>query len=634
MARDIDILLLNLPFAVSRPYISIPTIISYLRSQGISAEACDMNCEFYYRFFTRDNIRNAINHITERFMELNGKGSLPFRDMLEYVVCYDALKEVEENAAKLAACLFPFSDFTLLKDLNIASLLYSLTTIPYFPEMLIAKPKFLYAGAFYEFCVADILKGARSESFYSGILREILEEQLELYRPRVIGISIVHPDQVIQSFFVARLIKEIDRSIHVTVGGPFVSIFLREISDQAIFGLIDSLIYDEGEIPLLQLVHELSRREPDLEKVNSMAYLKDGIVTRTPPAIPHNLEESPPPLYSCLPLEKYLNPPDGNEVLLRFSRGCSWKKCTFCRIELPLVRDYQQLTFEKAYGDLLTVLKDTGGRLVHFTDDNTDPLLLEHISKNLLKDGIDIRWECQTRISPRLTRKRAQLYKQAGCISLKIGVESLGDRILSLMNKGITVRLIDKVLRNIGGILPLTLFMIAGFPGETEDEAVEGHKRLMAYVDEGLVNDYIYSPFQLMHGSDIRSQPEKYGITGIKMYERCDLPSNTFTFTGGGFSREKLFLLLKEFSAWRWKRLPEFNNSMRRYENEISSIEIRGEVVKLRFDIKEGLSKIENTWELNHLPRGEWVRMGGGLISPLMPGNNVPGNIDPLIAKR
>jgi len=619
MPKHIDVLLLNPPFAISRPYISIPTLVSYLRKQNISTEACDINSEFYYRFFTRDNIRRGIDKVSGRFIELNTKEELDFRDMLEYIICFDTLKDIEENASKLGILLLPFSDFDVIKALKVENLLPSLTTLPFFPEMLSARPKFTYTSPFFEFCIDDILKGASHESFYSGILKEILQELLDEYKPKIIGISTVLVEQVIPSFCLARLIKETDPSIHVTMGGPFISIYLRDINDKRLFSCTDSFVYDEGEIPLTQLAGALSEDKPDLSVVNNIAYMKDGKVAVNSPADPPAAEESPPPLYTCLDLDRYMISEEDTEVLFRLSKGCQWQRCSFCRTNLPLCRNYQQASYGKIYKDLLEVIKDTEAHMLHFTDDCADPALLEYISENLLADGISIKWKCQTRVSLQLTEKRIELYRRSGCVSICMGVESLNDRILDLMNKGITSKLVDRILRIINGTLPVTLYMIAGFPGETEEEALQGYEKLMSYVDKGFIYDYIYSPFQIMYGSDIHENPEKYGISRIKRYLRCDLPMEAVEFESNGMSREKTFSLIREFSKWRRKNLPEFDKTSERYENEVRFIDVKEDSVALRFSIKEALRRLEDFWELYYVPRSEWMTVGEKRLPPLKP---------------
>ena len=59
-----DILLINAPFGVMfNPYISIPTLASYLKEEGFSVGSCDINNEFYAEFITVDSIKKVLNTV-------------------------------------------------------------------------------------------------------------------------------------------------------------------------------------------------------------------------------------------------------------------------------------------------------------------------------------------------------------------------------------------------------------------------------------------------------------------------------------------------------------------------------------------------------------------------------------------
>lgn len=618
MKKEVDVLLITPPFTESRPYLSIPTLVSYLDSRGIQTAAYDINCEFYYRFFTRERIRRGIEYVQERFLELNGRDGLAFREMLEYAVCCDMLKDIEEHLGKLTAALLPFSDFQTIRSLKMESLLNGLTTSPFFPEFLVTKPQFSYTSPYFEFSTSDIVESTGHESFYSALVKEIIAEILDEYDPMVAGISIVLSEQVVPAFLVARLIKEMKPSLHVTAGGPFVSTYLRKLENTALFGFVDSLIFDEGEIPLEQLARELAGREPDLRKVQSLAYVKNGEIEYTPPAETLPAEASPPPDYTVFHMDRYLFPAGKPEVFFRLSKGCSWHRCSFCRTELAMCRDHRQAPYPFVYESLLKVIEETGRHRFHFTCENADPRLLEHLSKRLLEDGISIEWRCHSRVDRLLTRERGELYRRAGCTNLFLGVESFSDRILRLMKKGITCRLIDKVLSELGGAVPVSLYMMVGLPGETEEEALEGYGKVRACLEKGLIRDYTYSIFEVQSWSEIGEHPERFGVSCLRRYERSDLPLDILDFQCQGMSRERAILLAGEFEKNRRELDPLLEHALARSEGTIEQINVKGDSVEVRFSVKEILERVRQSPGLYFLPRiGEWIRYGERHIAPV-----------------
>lgn len=615
-STPVDVLLLNPPLSMPTPYLSIPTLASYLESQGISVAVCDVNCEFYNRFLTRENLRRGISHATERFLELNGKEELRFTEMIEYVSSYHHLSQVEKNLSRITAYLLPFSDWSLLQQLDIDRLLMTVATLPYFPEVLVTKPLFMYTGLYYEFSSKEIMECTEHQSFYYAPVREIVEELLSRYDPKVIGISLTFREQTLPAFLMARFIKEMRPECHLTIGGTFVSTYMRSLSDDMLFRHVDSFVIDEGEKPLVQLVRECAGGKPDLRKVQNLIIADRGKVIYTEPAEPVDIEKSPPPDYGVFPLDSYTIPREELMILFRLARGCPWKKCVFCRTDIPYCRDFQQPSQEVLYEQFVQVVRQTGARNYYFSADTADPLVLEYFAGRIIEDGLDILWNCHTRVDPRLTRERCELYRKSGCNSIYLGVESFNDRILKLMNKGITTDLIDRVLRQIEGVVDLRLYMIVGFPGETEEEALEGFHKVQRYKDLGLIKDYHYSPTQVMKGSSVYRNPEMHGITSFTTNEGADLEGEINNFTSSGMSLKDVIRFVQNYAADHSMIFPEF---FREEGKDSWSLRLNGRDVETAFDLNQIVNTVDGLWEFSYLTKPRWLALGEKRVAPLKP---------------
>lgn len=612
--KPVDVLLLNPPLSLSQPYISIPILASHLKAENLSVAVSDVNCEFYRRFLTRDNLRRGISYATDRFIELNNRSELRFTDMLEYVICYYNLRALEKNLSKLSTYLLPFSSVEMLKELKIDFLVMAVATLPYFPEILITRPQLLYTSPYYEFSSDEINESTGHSSFYSEIVSEIMNELLDVYDPKIIGISMIFREQVIPGFLMARIIKERKACRHLTIGGTFVSSYMRNLKDNKLFKYVDSFVIDEGEIPIVQLVQEISLEEPGFENIQNLVYVKDGQVCYNKPAEPVDLNLSHPADFNVFPLESYTAPEDKFELLFRTARGCPWQQCTFCRTEIPFCKNFQQPPFPILYDQFVRMVNDTGVKRFFLTAESADPLFLEYFSKRVMEDRLNITWRCHTRVDEKLTKERCELFKASGCETLYLGVESFNDRILKLMRKGITLKLIDRVVRQIGGAVPLVFYLIAGFPGETKQEAMEGFSRLQDYIGMGLVKDYYYSPLQIMRGSHIWRHPEEYGISEFIMPDSTDLESEVNNFVCEGMSREEVFDFVQKYAIPRNRFFPEL------YVVESSdnrSIHINDEDVEVRFEIAQILRNIDNIWEFSYLTRKEWFSLGEKRTAPI-----------------
>ena len=218
-----------------------------------------------------------------------------------------------------------------------------------------------------------------------------------------------------------------------------------------------------------------------------------------------------------------------------------------------------------------------------FSDESAHPLVLEYLSQRLLRDGLRINWIAHTRVSRLLTKERCQLFKEAGCTKLSLGVESLSNRMLKLMRKGITRELIDEVIRGIEGAAPLNLYMILGFPSETEEEFQEGCETVQAYKTAGLIADFQYSLFTFCYGSHIWEHPSEYGIVNINYPEGCDLSPDIYEFESSGMPRERVFEIYLKLN-------PRLNISLKSVPE---CLEINGRREHLRFDLTELQSIID-----------------------------------------
>lgn len=447
-----DLLLINPPFGpLLEPYISIPVLADYLLSRNINVRAYDANRALIVSMLNHGRIRQGIEFTESRFMELNARSKLDFSECCEYFRIVSALIEALPHRPELAWLSSPFSDFSDIQESRAIKSAIRLILLPYFPEIVLDETLTPRFGRYSPVSTADILASLEHECFYSSQLEEIIRDVLKRHNPKIIGFSVVFDDQVIPAFQLAHLIKKIAPKIHITMGGPSISIHFRTVGEKRLFEVIDSLILDEGEVPLEQLVCELSMPGGDFTRVPGMVYCRDGCIDSNPPAGPVDMELTALPRYEIFPLDSYPKKKENLVLSFRLSRGCHWQRCAFCRTDLYAIKHHQQPPFSFIYERLIAMIEATGCTKFLFSDDSADPQLLEYISRRLIKDRVGIKWKTHTRLHRQLTRETSRLYKEAGCIVLYLGVETLSDRLLKLMKKGISAQLVDEVLTEIGG---------------------------------------------------------------------------------------------------------------------------------------------------------------------------------------
>ena len=547
-----DILLIQPPFSMpDKPYISIPTLAAYLKKQGITVRGLDLNIEFFRQFLSPKNLQASKAFTEKRFAELNEQSDLNFLEMSEYSLLVEILREIANVERKLSR-LFESYTFSNVEKFFLFRVALKLASVPYFPEMLGMTNNtgyIRYTSKYSRFSSRDILKSLEDTSLYSQHLKGILFPILQQDKPILVGISLTFPDQVFPAFKCAQIIKRWFPDIHLTIGGAFVSCHMREFTNTDLFRVADSFVLDDGEIPLEMLIKELGSSDPNLDNIPGLVYLSNGKIVKNEPATPINMQELPAPDYSIFPLDRYLIKRSSMALLFRLSRGCYWAKCTFCKTQLPIINCHSQPSSEYLFHQLSTVIEQTGVRIISFSDDAASPEILEDISRRLIAAQIEIKWVVSLRFDKRLTIERLQLYKKAGCHSIYFGLESYNPRVLKLMRKGISEALVEQILSNLSQVgISAGIYMIVGFPTETEEEARKSYQKILKLKDLGLIKHCIYNVFELAPYSIISSDPDKFGITKIYTKEGADLMPPVSRFESKkGMNRKQAFQLLALF---------------------------------------------------------------------------------------
>lgn len=599
------IFLINPPFTDSRgPYVAIPQLAAYLHSRQIPVKAADLGAAFLKRLLTPEAIARGGIHAAKRFRELNQKASLSTARCIEYQILVRLLREFPAHAGTVNWLSTPFADFSdIQNEAKARSYLLLLASIPYFPEIFLSDHHTVNPTRFSPFSSRQLLAAAGDDTPYTRIFRQILTDAWPASPPRIAGFSVVFTHQIVPAFQMAAMIKTLDPGVHITMGGPGISIFFRKLANPDLFNLVDSLILDEGEFPLERLYqtmgHSMDQAALPLHQIPGIICRRNGAVHKTTPGPAPNITDLPDPNPTIFDLDQYLVPRDRFTFPISIGRGCTWQQCSFCRTGHPLCCKGQDLSGDQIFEMIRRAGKDHGIRRFFFSTESADPVQLETLSRRITADKVDIQWLTHTRIAKGLTRDRCRLFSQAGCTRLAVGVESMSPRILSLMRKGITPALVTRVLGEINGSVPLNAYMMVGFPGETREEALLSFQAVKDFKRRGLLEDFSYSMFVLQQESAIFERPEEFGITRVVADPDEDLCPDLAEFKGAGMDREEAFALYLEFLKTRI-----YTDTTPR---EITHVPLNGRTVPLAHSL-ESLRKAARTqWHSLVTPFGKWI---------------------------
>ncbi len=179
------------------------------------------------------------------------------------------------------------------------------------------------------------------------------------------------------------------------------------------------------------------------------------------------------------------------------SRGCPFP-CTFCSQTLrqSYGRGFRGQPAEQVVDDVLRLNRDVG-MTAWYTIDDVFSLNRERVAaicEGLIAAGAPTRWVIQTRgelVDPELCR----LMKRAGCVGVKMGVESGVPRVLKQIRKQSTpdqMRAGAKAVKESG--LQLTAYYMLGHPSETRDE-MDQTFRFARELDADMIQVAFHTPY-------------------------------------------------------------------------------------------------------------------------------------------
>jgi radical SAM superfamily enzyme YgiQ (UPF0313 family) len=346
-------------------------------------------------------------------------------------------------------------------------------------------------------------------------------------RPDLVGITAPFPGNVYGAFRLARAIRRARPTARLALGGGYVNTELRGLREPRVFDHFDFVTLDDGEAPMLSLVRHLVDGATPLHRT----FVREAgrVVQKIDPAS-RDVEhvDAGTPTYAGLPLDRYvsllemLNPmhrlwSDGRWNKLTVARGCYWKKCTFCDVSLPYISGYETASADVIVDRIVAMAAETGQTGFHFVDEAAPPAMLRAIAERLIARRVVISWWGNIRFEKTFTPQLARLLARSGCIAVTGGLEVASDRLLALMQKGVTVAQVARVTRAFtdAGIL-VHAYLMYGFPTETEQETVDALERVRQLFAEGCIQSAFWHRFAATAWSPIGLHPERYGIRVLR----------------------------------------------------------------------------------------------------------------------
>ncbi|MEA2037990.1 MAG: cobalamin-dependent protein, partial [Nanoarchaeota archaeon] len=353
-------------------------------------------------------------------------------------------------------------------------------------------------------------------------------------KPELVGFSVLTTEQIYYSLALAKKLKQ-DTDAKIIIGGATARLFPERFLK---YDFVDFVINGDGEIALKELLDG-----KNIGEIKNVLYKKDSKIIK-------NQEENvdinkiPAPDFSDFELDDYFCPETVIPNLT--SRGCYWKKCTFCADYGTTAMQYRTKEVDRLIEELRFLKEEYNTNNFYFADEMVSPAMFNKMSEKLLGDDLKIKYYTQARPKD-FNLELLKKMNKSGCKTIMWGVESACQRILNLIDKGTNIDEIGNILRwsNESGIKN-AVYAFGGFPTEKEEEynqTIEWLKMNKEYIDiqfTGL--------FRLTKDSRIEQDMDKFGIESKKEWGDVFDPSYEYSVKEGISQEKSLDLFQKNYT--------------------------------------------------------------------------------------
>ena len=553
-----DLLLITPPFTqLNTPYPATAYIKGFLNTKNITAYQVDLGIEVILDIFSKEGLQKlfdfSFSRISNKDKNINRIYALrhSYISIINEVVLF--LQGHNDTLARQVCSenyLPQASRFNQLDDLEwafgsmgIQDKAKHLCTLfiedladfikvcvdPHFGFSRYAEKLGMSANSFDE--LYNELKGVTS--YIDDIALKILEEKIQLANPKLVCFSVPFPGNLYSAFKCAQYIKNEYPKIKIAMGGGFPNTGLRSLKDIRVFDFFDFISLDDGELPLEIITSNVlnaTESNPDLN------FFKRTYIKENNQVLYNNFSLRPDykqealgtPDYSDLLLEKYIsvieiaNPmhslwSDGRWNKLTMAHGCYWGKCTFCDVSLDYIKLYEPLTATMIVDRMENLIFQTGERGFHFVDEAAPPALMRAVALEILRRELKVSWWTNIRFEKSFTSNLCKLLQASGCIAVSGGLEVASDRLLKLIQKGVTVEQVSRVCRNLesNGIMVHAYLMYA-YPTQTIQETIDSLEMVRQMFEQGVLRSGFWHQFAMTAHSPVGLDPDAYHVTPLK----------------------------------------------------------------------------------------------------------------------
>lgn len=310
----------------------------------------------------------------------------------------------------------------------------------------------------------EILDASAEDMDFKDVEKELLKR-----KPDLVALTALTPT-IGRALETAQVVKETLPDSIVVMGGYHPTFnFIETLEDEN----VDIVIRGEGEYIMLNLVQALENQS-SLHDVKGIVFedknSKEIVVNPEAPLI-QDLDELPFPALNLLPMKKYrLLDMDTHMTTMITTRGCPMQ-CSFCSSAAMHGKKIRERSVENIVDEIEYLKTNYDIDTIAFMDDTftLKKRKVMAICDEILKRNIEIMWGCTSRVDT-LDEKLLKKMKEAGCITIFIGVESADQQQLDNMCKNTTISKIENAFKIARKLKIRIIASVAlGMPGDTKE---------------------------------------------------------------------------------------------------------------------------------------------------------------------
>jgi hypothetical protein len=545
-----QLLIITPPFTqLNTPYPATAYLKGFLKTKGVSSKQVDLGIEVILELFSKNGLITLFEQVDKSTKELSENAKRIICLQEDYIrlvdsvmlflqgknptyshnICqdnylpragrFDQLEELDwafgimglQDKAKHFATLF-------LEDL---SDLIIETIDSHFGFSRYAERLGMSANTFDELHNSLQLE----PTYIDRIGLRLLKSKLDSVKPKMVAFSVPFPGNLYAAFRCAKFIKEQYPTIKVAMGGGFPNTELRSLSETRVFEYFDFITLDDGEAPIENLLEHVNGMR-SIDELKRTFVCRNGKVEfiNSSKTVDYKQNQVGTPDYSDLQLDKYIsvieivNPmhriwSDGRWNKLTMAHGCYWGKCTFCDVSLDYIKIYEPVAAKLLVDRMEELIQQTGQNGFHFVDEAAPPALMRELASEILRRKLIVTWWTNIRFEKKFSRDLCLLLKASGCIAVSGGLEVASDRLLTLIEKGVSVEQVAQVTSHFtdAGIM-VHAYLMYGYPTQTIQETIDSLEMVRQLFEIGILQSGFWHQFALTAHSPIGISPEKYGI--------------------------------------------------------------------------------------------------------------------------